>query len=360
MPTHSYMKELLNFVNKGKAKSLTAVVMPDFFLDRIINLKCDTQDFSKKIFKVASHKGGSIDGIPQLDIKGGNAINTSSALATLDCQVTPIICTSSYGLQLLKYHFKNTPMDFSHIKLQETASITTALELKTPTGKVNVMLRDVGSLADFGPENLDETDFSTLKNANYVCLFNWAGTKKYGTKLAKRVFEKAKQNGTKTYLDTADPLPNKKEIPKLIDEVLKTDLVDILSINENEAITYAYYLNKSIMAKRGKTDFSVLALEAARILIKEFSARIDLHTTAFAASLQKGKEVVIPTFKIEPVRATGAGDSWNAGNVIGDGNGLSDEARLALANAISACYLTDPRGLHPDWNALNRFVTGLV
>ena len=80
-------------------------------------------------------------------MKGGNAINTASALTSLGVTVTPIICTSEYGLQLIKYHFKDTAMDFSHIKEEGKASITTALEIKGINEKVNVMLRDVGALS---------------------------------------------------------------------------------------------------------------------------------------------------------------------------------------------------------------------
>ncbi len=80
----------------------------------------------------------------------------------------------------------------SHIKIREKASITTALELQEKDGKANVMLRDVGSLADFGPEDLDDQDFSVIENSDYVCLFNWAGTVNFGTKLAETVFSRAK------------------------------------------------------------------------------------------------------------------------------------------------------------------------
>ena len=87
--------------------------------------------------------------------------------------------------------------------------LTTALEFKSINEKTNVMLRDLGALADFGPANLDEGDYALIENADYVCLFNWAGTLKFGTELAQAVFERAKREGKgKTYYDTADPNPN--------------------------------------------------------------------------------------------------------------------------------------------------------
>jgi sugar/nucleoside kinase (ribokinase family) len=65
---------------------------------------------------------------------------------------------------------------------------------------------------------------------------------------------------------------------------------------------------------------------------------------------------VAPTFKVNVLRATGAGDAWTAGNILGDWNGLSDEARLRFANAVSACYLSDSEGKHPSWSKLASFL----
>jgi len=331
--------------------------MPDFFLDRIVNLPWNIEAFTEAISEVAARKGGSVDGIRQIDMKGGNAINTASALTRLGVTVTPIICTSEYGLQLIKYHFKNIPMDFSHIKTVGTTSITTALELLGVNEKVNVMLRDVGALADFGPHNLTDADYALIEAADYVCLFNWVGTRNYGTALAETVFNRAKQRGKgKTYYDTADPNPNFQGIPDFIEKVLKTSKVDILSLNENEAVTYASVVDPDFKHQKCQRGFAELAMDAARILAKHFRARIDLHTSLFSATLKGFSEVVVPTFKIEVYRATGAGDAWNAGNIYADYYGLSDECRLMLANAVSACYLSEADGMHPTREKVANFI----
>jgi sugar/nucleoside kinase (ribokinase family) len=350
-------KELQDFLAKPQPKDCNVVVMPDFFLDRIVNLQWDLREFSSLVGAVERRKGGSIDGIHQLDMKGGNAVNMASALSSLGVNVTPIICTSEYGLQLVKYHFRNSPMDFSHLKTHEKASITTALEFRGENEKINVMLRDLGSLAEFSAEDLTDDDYDLIRNADYTCLFNWAGTLKHGTALAQAVFERAKAKGKgKTYYDTADPNPNAQGIPDFIDKVLKGPNVDILSVNENEAITYAALIDESLKEKKAQLSFAEWAMEAARVLAKNFHARIDLHTTLFSATLKGSREVVVPTFKIEVFRATGAGDAWNAGNVLADHNGLSDECRLMLANAVSACYLSGADGMHPTKEKLAEFL----
>jgi ribokinase len=348
-------KELRDFL-KGEPKACKVALLPDFFLDRLINLDWTPNEFSSLIYEVANRKGGSIDGVPQTDIRGGNAINVSAALASLCANVTPIVCTSEAGLRQIEHAFKEHPIDLSHIKIRSKASTTTALELKSGNEKINVMIRDLGSLADFGSTDIDEEDWRTIETADYACLFNWAGTQRHGTELAQAIFSRTKAKGkSKTYYDTADPSPNIASAPELIEKVLRQNTLDILSVNENEAVIYASLLDQQWGKKRhGLAAGSVL--EAARILASHLSARIDLHTSSFSASLSGQSETVVPTFRVNVLRATGAGDAWTAGNIIGDRNGLSDECRLLLANAVSACYLVDPEGKHPTWSKLAAFL----
>jgi sugar/nucleoside kinase (ribokinase family) len=356
MPQADCKHELSSFL-KNESKKLDITVMPDFFHDRLISLNYNTDDFSSLIADIASRKGGSIDGVEQTDIRGGNAINTASALAALGVNVTPIVCTNKIGLQQLKFYLGKYRVNLSHIKIVKKNSLTTALELKTENGKANVMIRDLGSLSGFGPSDLIDSDYELIENADYVCLFNWAGTKKHGTVLAEAVFGRAKTRGKgRTYYDTADPTPKKAEIPELMSNVLQTSKVDILSLNENEAVSYAAILNDEIGKQEGKRRLDELALDAARVLAKNLSARIDLHTTTFSAAFTRKTEVVVPAFKVKVLRATGAGDAWNAGNLLADANNLSDKCRLTLANAVAACYLSDPEGSHPTRRNLIRFI----
>ena len=352
------IKEVIEFL-KSDIEGLKVVVMPDFFLDRLIRLDCNLETFFRKVGTVVERKGGSIDNVKQTEFRGGNAANTASALANLGVKVTPIICTDKLGARLLRLHFKRLKVDLSHVKVCKKPSITTALEIKTESGKTNVMLRDVGSLADFSPELLDEHDFETLKMADYVCVFNWAGTRRFGTELAEKVFRYVKKNGSgKTYYDTADPTPNKEKIPNLVKRVLQNRNLDILSVNENEAICYAQQITSKSNMHEGST-IEELAKASAKALASKISARVDLHTTCFSATLTKKECVVAPAFKVQVLRATGAGDAWNAGNILGDAFKLSDEGRLTLANAVAAYYISSLGGKHPTRKRLLRFCEGL-
>ena len=349
-------KQLYTFLTESQFIPCKIIVMPDLFLDRLINLDFGVAEFSRLIADVAKRKGGSIDGITQTDLRGGNAVNVASALVSLGIKVVPIVCTSPYGLQQIKYHFRDTPIDTSHFKTCGAASITTALEFKHQNEKTNVMLRDLGALANFGPSNLDDSDYALIDEAVYVCVFIWAGTLVHGTELAQAVFRRAKRGKAKTYYDTADPSPNTRGIAGLMEKVLKGDDLDVLALNENEAVAYASFLDEGLKLKKKSLNFTDLAMEAARILAKHLKARIDLHTTTFSATLRDQQEVVVPAFKVKTLRATGAGDAWTAGNLIGDANQLSDQCRLMLANVVSACYLSDADGLHPTRPKLAAFL----
>ncbi len=138
-------------------------------------------------------------------------------------------------------------------------------------------------------------------------------------------------------------------------KVLKGDLVDILSVNENEAFCYATQLDANIRKLVGKLKFEELAKKSAKTLANHLSARIDLHTTNFSATFTRKTETVVPAFKVPVIRTTGAGDAWNAGNILGDAAGLSDAGRLTLANAVAAFYISNLTGLHATRKQLAKF-----
>ena len=352
--------ELTNHLENLSPKPFSVAVMPDFFLDRLVSWNNNVKEFSMYISKVACQKGGSIDNVVQMDRMGGNAINTASALAALEVEVTPIVCTNKLGLKLLELHLQRSGIDLSHIKVNGQASATTALEFTQNGEKRNVMLRDLGSLAQFSPSDLSERDFKLLKSVDYVCIFNWAGTQAHGTKIAEQVFSFVKKEGKgKTYYDTADPLPNRQKIPQLIEEVLRRkNLVETLSLNENEAITYTNYLAPEQFAefKELNKPMTDLAGECAKALSRNLTCRIDLHTTSFSATFKKGENTLVRAFRVNTLRATGAGDAWNAGNIYADANRFPDYLRLAFANAVAAYYLASPFGNYPTLRQLQRFL----
>lgn len=355
-------EDLLSFLYSFEPKPFRVTVTPDFFLDRLVSWSTTIQHFTDSIFQVANRKGGSVDNVSQIDSRGGNAVNTAAALSALDVDTSLIVCTSKLGHYMLKLYLRNPNVDLAHVKIQGSASATTALEFNHLGEKRNVMLRDLGSLEDFGPKDLTESDRMLLETADYICVFNWAGTRKHGTELAETIFHYVKTRGKgKTYYDSADPLPNKSEIPRLVERVLlQPNLIDILSMNENEAITYGLEVQTGKEAgprqQQRSMPMPTAALNAWRALRRRVTSRIDLHTTAFSGTSGADGEILIPAFCVRTLRATGAGDAWNAANMYADANDFPDDLRLTFANAAAGFYLSENTGTHATLPQLQDFL----
>ncbi|MFQ6068261.1 MAG: carbohydrate kinase family protein [Candidatus Bathyarchaeia archaeon] len=354
------VEKLLNWLNRFKPKPFNVAVMPDFFLDRFVLWNGDFREFYRNLHEVAKRKGGSIDNVVQIEFRGGNAVNTAAALAVLGVNVFPIVYTDKFGLNILKFYLKPLNIDLSYVKINDKMSVTTALEFSHGKEKRNVMLRDLGALRKFRPSNLTKKDFALLQKTDYICVFNWAGTRRHGTELAQTVFRYVKAMGRgKTYYDTADPLSNKPKIPELVEKVLLCqNLIDVLSLNENEAITYAKYVAPEQTDKLRKQHKSIpaFAKECAKLLAQRLTSRIDLHATTYSATFSKKEETIVPAFKVEALRATGAGDAWNAGNIYADANNFPADERLTFANAVAAYYLSSPNCEHPRLLQIRKFL----
>ncbi|HKZ93783.1 MAG TPA: carbohydrate kinase family protein [Candidatus Bathyarchaeia archaeon] len=350
------VNDLLRVLKRARPYEFKVVVMPDFFIDRFVTYQGSSEEFSSAVAEVAERRGGNIHGIKQMELRGGNAANTAAGLASLGAKVYPIITTDTFGFHLLKFYLRALGADLSYIKDDGEVGLTTAIEITHEKERVNIMMGDLGSLPDFGPKNLAERDFKLLREADYVAVFNWAATRKWGTELAQIVFRYVKEKGkAKTYFDSGDPTPNKENIPRLLRNVLQARLSDVLSVNENEAFQYASHLDKRVRRLRRKLDHHEMAKECARILSKNLTIRVDLHTTAFSGSFVKDNEVMVPAFPVKGLRSTGAGDSWNAGNIYGDVLKLPDSCRLTLANAVAAYYVSSPKAEHPTLPKLIEF-----
>ncbi|MDE1828855.1 MAG: carbohydrate kinase family protein [Thaumarchaeota archaeon] len=324
----------------SSAKLGPVVVLNDFFLDRIISVS-DIGNFYNQIMEKINF-GGSIRGIQQKDIKGGNATNVAYALARLGCTVSLITISDKAGTTLLKETFSKFKKA-SLFVIDGKPGRTTALEFQNGNNIVNIMLSDLGGNENFGPEKIGKKEQEKLGKASAVIVANWASNKK-GTELAEFAFAKSKK--ALHLLDPADIQTRTKEFKSAI--VKLGPNLDSLCLNENECnqLLAQYSLGKISEPEETKK----LVLDLA----KKSSLSIDLHTAA-GAYWTDGKEVeFVKSFPVDPMLVTGAGDAWDAANIIGYLAKLEPKERLTFANAASALYIANQDGTPPTMEeALN-------
>ncbi|HZY48080.1 MAG TPA: hypothetical protein VFE96_09815, partial [Candidatus Bathyarchaeia archaeon] len=71
-------------------------------------------------------------------------------------------------------------------------------------------------------------------------------------------------------------------------------------------------------------------------------SRVDLHTHEFSATFVDGQRERAVCAQGNPLKVTGAGDAWNAGDIIAQGIGLTHKQRLVFANATASAYVAKP------------------
>src|SRR5579875_2001529 len=105
----------------------TVSVMPDYFVDRFVRIQ-SVEDLIKMVNKKSAESGGgSIRGISQLEVKGGNAVNLAYALGKFGAIVHLITIADSIPARALVAAFAEMP----NVKLdiiRGKAGYTIALE----------------------------------------------------------------------------------------------------------------------------------------------------------------------------------------------------------------------------------------
>jgi ribokinase len=321
------------------------VVMPDFFVDRIIRL-----DSKEKLVSALEEKaksgGGSIRDIYTRDIKGGNAVNVAYALAKLGAKVTLFTVADEMGAAMIRQVFSQFGDKVTLRIANGKHGCTTAFEFPHDSSRVNVMISDVGDNASFGPDKVSsKDDQAVLKNADAVMIVNWASNHK-GTELAEHVFKSSPS--ALHFIDPADIATRKQEFRDALFKL--SPVMDYLSINENECdhLASALGLDSSFGASYGPDDVKRAAVKIA----ESVGITTDLHTR-IGSAWSNGKEVeFVHAIKVEPKILTGAGDVWDAADILGYIAGLDPRERLLFANAASSLYIRYPSGEPPAMNGV--------
>jgi len=296
-----------------------AAVMHDFFVDRLVR----PRGF-RWLFGVADEKarqgGGSVHGVSQQDVRGGNAVNLAHALATLGAKVLLITHSDAEHSGMLRKSFDGLRAEVRIKPLPP--GLTVSLE-----GSVNVMLSDSGGAASFPPSLLTEQDWDSLRRSRIVCCVNWAANRK-GTELLGALRSKLGQRKT-LFLNPSDVRDRYGDYRALLGRMRERRVVDWVSMNEYEAASTSRALGLGNLGPRRA------CLEIARAL----KARVDVHTEdAVYTSLGSGVTSVA-TRRVKPKRLTGAGDVWDAASIAAFLRGMGDRDRLEFANAAARLFV---------------------
>ena len=319
------------------------VVMHDFFVDRIIRLES-----KENLFGVLSEKakvgGGSIRGIPTTDVKGGNAVNIAYSLAKLGAKVSLFTVADEMGSIMIRQTFAQFGDKVTLRIANGRTGLTTCFEFPHEDTRVNVMVSDVGDNESFGSERINsEADRTILKNADGVMVVNWA-TNINGTELAEFSFKNSPS--AFHFLDPADIETRKHDFRDSLAKL--SGVTDCISLNENECNSLADALGF------GQVLGCVYSVEevkqAAKRISESVDISIDLHTK-IGAAWSNGKESAFAhAIKVNAKRLTGAGDTWDAADIIGYLAGLHPQERLLFANCCASLYIRDPNGEPPSMN----------
>jgi ribokinase len=309
------------------------VVMPDFFLDRIIRLRSREELFNGINDKSRSG-GGSIRGIPSTDIKGGNAANIAYCLSKLGVKVTLFTVADDIGSAILRQSFSRFKDNVNLLISSGRHGSTTAFEFPDESGvKVNVMISDVGDNSNFGPDRVNSPQhLNYLKTSDAVVVVNWGSNLK-GTQLAEHAFK----NSPKSlhFIDPADIEARKQDFRDLLADI--TELTDVISINENEynSLAQVVGLEHLELATENIDDVK----NAVKQLAEKIGISVDLHTRKGAAWSNGRETIFVRAIRVDIRTLTGAGDSWDSADVIGYLAGLNATERLTFSNAAVSLYL---------------------
>ncbi|MFN4337136.1 MAG: PfkB family carbohydrate kinase [Candidatus Nitrosocaldus sp.] len=308
------------------------VVMHDFFIDRIVRLVISPEVLLSMMKGKIEAGGGSIRSIEQIEMKGGNGVNLAYAIAMLGARCRLITIADDYGKGILEHTFKGLS-NVDLIILEGRQGYTLALEFSDSGRVANVMLSDVGDNAYFGADRLKGLEHM-LDSASCIAVVNWASNLK-GTELTERVFN---TNSALHFLDPADLGYRGKEF---VDAILEGRFrPDVLSINENEARIIANALMlEPLPYNYSMDDVARLCRDIASTL----AIQVDLHTPIFSATSDGKDHEGVRAFKVDAMIATGAGDVWDAADILGYLYGMDDHIRLLFANASAAYYVGNAR-----------------
>ncbi|MBI3859274.1 MAG: carbohydrate kinase family protein [Thaumarchaeota archaeon] len=309
------------------ARGFEVAVMHDFFIDRLVHVK-KFDPLLRSVRKMARSGGGGMHAISQSEIRGGNAVNLAHALARLRVKTLLITHSDPAHEGMIRGAFEGLEAEV-RVK-PRPPGLTVAFEEKT-----NVMLGENGGAGSFGAEELDQSDWQSLKKTPIVCAVNWAANRK-GTELVAGLRKRLGKRTT-IFTDPADFRERLAEFKVYLDRVATEGLADWVSMNEEEASTTARLLKLGVSGPR----------DTCRALSRSLGVRFDLHARAGGCTSDGTRTFWSGARALNARRLTGAGDVWDAGAIYGSISGMPEEERMRFANAAAKLYVRSREAVGP-------------
>lgn len=310
-----------------------AAVLHDFFVDRLVFVG-DFDRFLRTIRRKVEQGGGGIRDVKQVDIRGGNAVNFTHALARLGDRVFLIAQTDENHERLLRSTFRGLKV---HSSLRRRpAGLTVALEGRSRGRSVNVMMSDRRGAGEFSSSSLTETDWVALEKSSIVCVVNWAANLR-GNELVQGLRSNLRK-GKKIFFDPADVRDTLGRYRILLGLIRRKRVVDWVSLNRFEA-----ELTGKILGVGGRGT-----RQLCERIARDLNVRVDVHTEESSVTSDGHETVSHRTLVVTPMRLTGAGDVWDAASVHFHLRGKTELMRITLADTAARLYVSSESADPPN------------
>src|SRR3989304_2454938 len=183
-------------------------ILPDFFLDVLVDPHSDYASFVDLLDNTYRRGGGNILGPTVAFAAGGNGGNVALTTSALDTETFFLGTTSDFGKYLMEFFYGKYGVNvvFSTAGILASSMI---LEFRKKDQKINVMSSFSGSVADFGPEKLTESQWSVLLESQAVAITNFQNAMLL--QLADSIISKIEKD-TIVSIDFSDLTPHKARI----------------------------------------------------------------------------------------------------------------------------------------------------
>jgi len=311
-----------------KLRDFKITVLPDFYLDILVDPRMSYQELVKEIDSVFSRGGGNLLGPEISFVAGGNGGNVAKTTAGLGANTTFISNSSPLGKLFIEFFLQPLGVNTN---VSTTGKVATSLILEIPHGDDinNVMLCSSGSVVDYSSKKLLEEQWDLLKASSAIAVTNAQNFEMED--LVKAILDRTPKTTIVT-VDYSDLTPHLDRINDFHDYHLDhpSHPPSLISGNENEF---------PILAKEPKKTPE----KATESLSNSYPEIIfGLHMAKKVEIWKNGEQQAIePSYKVSILKATGAGDNWHAGFLIGFyGLGMTYSEAARFSNAVAAYQIS--------------------